>query len=310
MAAVEPFLRYCEAERNLSPHTLRNYAADLKQFFAFTIAEYYAPDPAAAAALTPADVPIREVDRWKIRAFLGHLSSGGASNATVARKLACLRTYFRFLCRENELEHNPAADVATPKQQRPLPDFLSEAEVTDLLQAPDATEPLGCRDRALLEVLYSTGMRAGECAALALDQLDLLSGLARVMGKGRKERLVMLGRYAGAAVREYLPVRTQLLRSGRRREHGIFFVSRSGLPLQPRDIQRIVKRCAAAAGITRPVHPHTLRHSFATHMLDRGADLRYVQELLGHASLSTTQIYTHVTLERLQQVYHAAHPHA
>lgn len=310
MADVAPFLRYCEGERNLSPHTLRSYAADLRQFFAFVIREYYAADDAAAAALGPADVPLAELDRWKIRAYLAHLKERGASNATVARKLACLRTYFAFCCREGALAHNPAADIATPKQRRPLPDFLSEQEIGALLGAPDPDGPLGCRDRALLETLYSTGMRAGECAGLRLATLDLLSGHARVMGKGRKERLTMLGPYATAALRAYLPVRERLIRAGGLRDHGVLFVSRTGRPLGPRDIQRVVKRYVHVIGVTRDVHPHTLRHSFATHMLDRGADLRYVQELLGHASLSTTQIYTHVTMERLQAVYEAAHPHA
>lgn len=310
MAAVEPFLRSCEAERNLSPHTLRNYRSDLAQFFDFLIDEYYLPADAAAPRPTPADVPTRELDRWKIRAFLGSLSQAGASNPTLARKLACLRTYFAYLCREGELAHNPAADIATPKVRRTLPDFLSAEEVARVLEAPDTRTPLGMRDRALLEVLYSSGLRAGECAALPVAAVDLLAGTARILGKGRKERLAMLGEYAAAAVRAYLPVRSMLLRDGRLADHGILFASKSGRPLLPRDIQRIVKRWVRAAGITRDVHPHTLRHSFATHLLDRGADLRYVQELLGHASLSTTQIYTHVTLERLQEVYKATHPHA
>lgn len=308
VATVAPFLRYCEAERNLSPHTLRNYAGDLAQFFGFLLTEYYGADEENPGDV--ATIPIREVDRWKIRAFLGHLHRRGARDRTVARKLATMRTYFAFLCREGELARNPTADIATPKLSRPLPDFLSEAEVALLLAAPDPDTPLGCRDRALLEVLYSSGMRAGECAGLTVKGLDLLAGYARVLGKGRKERLSMLGRHALKALRAYVPARDQLLAAVGRADHGVLFVSRSGRPLLTRDLQRIVARAARAAGIGRDVHPHTLRHTFATHMLDRGADLRYVQELLGHASLSTTQIYTHVTMERLQAVYAAAHPHA
>ncbi len=309
MTTVESFLRYCEAERNLSPHTLRNYRSDLAQFFAFVIDEYYAP-PAGAPRPDVDAVPLRELDRWKVRAFLGHLSGGGASDRTIARKLACLRTYFAFCCREGALARNPAADIGTPKLSRTLPDFLSEAEVTALLEAPDARAPLGCRDRAVLEVLYSSGMRAAECAGLTVAGVDLLAGSARVLGKGRKERLAMLGRHATAAVGVYLPVRAGLLADAGVAEHGRLFVSKSGRPLVTRDLRRLVKRYVRAAGISRDVHPHTLRHTFATHMLDRGADIRYVQELLGHASLSTTQIYTHVTMERLKAVYAAAHPHA
>jgi integrase/recombinase XerC len=248
-----------------------------------------------------------EIDRLKIRAYLAHLQTENVSRRSAARKLSSIRTFFNFLLNDGVIETNPADDVSHPRVPKWLPEFLSVDETKRLLELPSADTPIGIRDRAILETLYSAGLRVGELTSITLDDLDLLGGVVKVMGKGRRQRIALLGRYAITALRAYLRVRGRLDR-GLSRER--VFLSRTGRPLQERDVHRMVTRYAGKLWYRRSITPHTLRHSFATHLLDGGADLRDVQELLGHASLSTTQIYTHVSVERLRAIYDEAHPHA
>jgi tyrosine recombinase XerC len=294
---VDRFLGYLDSERGASPQTLRAYAADLAAF-----ADFAAPgaddfDPAAVTTV-------------RLRHYLAHLRAQGAARATLARKAASLRSLFRYLLREGIVAHNPASDLRLPRRERRLPVFLDEAEVTRLLETPDPADLAGRRDRAILEILYSTGMRIGELAAANLEDLDLFGEVIKARGKGKKERLVPLGTPALQALQDYLAVRQAVALRGRRTAPRALLVNRDGTRLSDRGIRRIFDKHARAAGLRANVTPHTLRHSFATHMLDRGADLRSVQELLGHASLASTQVYTHVTTERLKKVYQQAHPRA
>ena len=307
---VDRFLGYLDSERGASPQTLRAYAADLAAFANFAAPEADDFDPAA-------------VNTVQLRHYLAHLRSRGPARATIARKVASLRSLFRYLLREGIVNHNPAADLRLPRREKRLPVFLDEADVARLIETPDPADLAGRRDRAILEVLYSTGMRIGELAAASLEDLDLLGEVIKAKGKGKKERLVPLGRPALRALEDYLAIRHTLahgrpstgsgrpeLVEGRRTAPRALLVNKHGGRLSDRGIRRIFERHARAAGLSANVSPHSLRHSFATHMLNRGADLRAVQELLGHASLASTQIYTHVTTERLKKVYRQAHPRA
>jgi integrase/recombinase XerC len=305
---LEPFVDYLAVEKGFSPHTLRAYLHDLDQF-----CDYVAHGPAAferdaADPHPPASLDVlgRAV-RNDVRGFLAHVQTRGGTARTSARKLASIRAAYKFCVRSGRLADNPAQTVRSPKLGRNLPEALTIPEVTALVEAPDTSLPLGVRDRALLEVLYSSGIRAAELAALDIQSLDLDTGLMRVLGKRRKERLGQLGQYAIQALREYLGVRPQL---GEPR-HDKLFVNHRGGPLATRSVQRIVEKYVRQIlPGRREISPHTLRHTFATHMLNAGADLRVVQELLGHESLSSTQIYTHVSIDRLKQVYRDSHPHA
>lgn len=296
------FERYLKTERNMSEHTLRAYMGDARAFLRFLADRYF------GGSDVPLDsIPLAEVDNLKIRAYLAHLQSNDTSRRSIARKLSAIRTFFNLMQREGIIERNPADEVSTPKVPRWLPEFLSVEEAKQLLEAPPGDKPTGVRDRAILETLYSTGVRVAELAGIGLDDLDLLGSTVRVTGKGGKQRIALLGRFAVAVLKEYLEARRELdigLSQGK------FFLSRNGRPLQERDFHRIVTRYAKRLWYRRSVSPHTLRHSFATHLLDGGADLRDVQELLGHAVLSSTQIYTHLTAERLRTIYDQAHPHA
>ncbi len=296
------FERYLKTERNLSEHTLRAYLGDARAFLRFLADRYFGgPDVPLES------IPLAEADNLKIRAYLAQLQSNNTSRRSVARKLSAIRTFFNLMQREGIVERNPADEVSTPKLPRWLPEFLSVEEAKQLLEAPPDDTPTGKRDRAILETLYSTGVRVAELAGIGLDDLDLLGSTVRVTGKGGKQRIALLGRFAIAALSEYLEARKRLdigLSKGK------LFLSRNGRPLQQRDFHRIVTKYAKKLWYRRPVSPHTLRHSFATHLLDGGADLRDVQELLGHAVLSSTQIYTHLTAERLRTIYDQAHPHA
>ena len=307
---VDRFLGYLDSERGASPQTLRAYAADLAAFANFAAPEADDFDPAA-------------VNTVQLRHYLAHLRSRGPARATIARKVASLRSLFRYLLREGIVNHNPAADLRLPRREKRLPVFLDEADVARLIETPDPADLAGRRDRAILEVLYITGMRIGELAAASIEDLDLLGEVIKAKGKGKKERLVPLGRPALRALEDYLAIRHTLahgrpstgsgrpeLVEGRRTAPRALLVNKHGGRLSDRGIRRIFERHARAAGLSANVSPHSLRHSFATHMLNRGADLRAVQELLGHASLASTQIYTHVTTERLKKVYRQAHPRA
>jgi integrase/recombinase XerC len=295
MDCLARFLAELEDGRLASPHTLRAYRSDLRALLDFA-ARRGTSDPA-------------HIDTLMLREFLADLDE--PARATLSRKQAALRGFFKWMQREKLMEKNPAAALRTPRRSRHLPQTLDEPQVDALLAAPGGDAPADLRDRALLELLYSTGMRVAECAGLDLPHLDLSGGSVRVFGKGRKERMGLVGKPARRTVERWLQERLALLRKHRRTaEQAVFINLRDGGRLTTRSIARMVRVRARAAGLPDHVTPHTLRHSFATHLLDRGADLRVVQELLGHESLSTTQIYTHVSIGRLKEVYAAAHPRA
>jgi integrase/recombinase XerC len=291
--AVEEFIRYLESVKRYSAHTCSNYQRDLAQFGEFL------------GQRMPARLEqVAEIEPRDIREFLSQLVVSGLARRTIARRLAALRSFFGYLYRQGLIAQSPAQAISAPKLERTLPEFLTVAEVTRLLEMPDTDTLLGRRDRAILEALYSTGMRVSELTALTHGQVEWREGVVRVIGKGNKERLVMLGGPAQEALRAY--VHDPGYRGHGEQER--IFRGRLSRPLMPGGVQDMVGRMARAAGLQRKVTPHVLRHSFATHMLDAGADLRSVQELLGHASLSTTQIYTHITPARLKKAYDKAHP--
>lgn len=292
---IKQFLRYLERQKGVSPNTLRAYRIDLAQF--------------CEIAGVADDNALKEVSYVNIRTFLASLKAANRSKRSIARKLAAVRSLYRYLCKVGVLDGNPAVGVRSPKLDRHLPDFLDTSQVAKLLKTPDPESFQGLRDRAILETLYSTGLRVGELVAINLRDIDLRSGVVRVIGKGRRERLAPLGSYAVAAIQEYLQKRDAFFQKRDFRRH-VLFINRFGTRLSARSVERSLEKYIATAGLSGKVTPHVLRHSFATHLLNNGADLRSVQELLGHASLSTTQIYTHLTHERLKSVYDKAHPRA
>jgi integrase/recombinase XerC len=304
---LQGYVNHLETERGFSVHTLRAYLNDLGQFCDYMVNGPRAFEGDAEARPEPSLDALRKADRNDVRAFLAHVQTAGGSTRTAARKLASIRSAYKFLVRTGALEQNPAQTIKSPKLKRDLPEVLSIPEVTALVEAPDTSEPLGLRDRALLETLYSSGIRAAELAGIRLRNADLIGGTVVVLGKRSKERIAPLGSYAVDALNAYLRVRGELGAP----KHNRLFVNARGGPLTTRSVQRIVERYAREAlPERRDVSPHSLRHTFATHMLNAGADLRVVQELLGHESLSSTQIYTHVSIDRLKEVYREAHPHA
>jgi tyrosine recombinase XerC len=295
MGPREEFLRHLRTERNLSPHTVRAYGGDLDRFIAFAGGE--------SKLLGP------EVNVAFIRRFLSKLHADAYQKSSMARMLACLRTFYDYFLQRGGVQVNPVRQVRTPRLDKKLPSFLDEAEVLKILDASTGDSFTDLRDRALLETIYGGGLRVSEGTGLDLTDLQLDQGFAVVRGKGGKERLAPLGTGAVKAIEGYLPeraVRIEKLMSG----VDALFINKNGTRLNVRSVRRILDRRAALGGIKKPVTPHTLRHSFATHLLNRGADLRAVQELLGHANLTTTQIYTHVTTHRLKEVYDQAHPRA
>jgi len=309
---VGHFVRYLDSERNASRHTIDSYLVDIRQFVGFTWPNAAGPD-----------WPWGDADRYAARRFLVELQRAGMSRATTGRKLASLRSFYRFLEKEEYVEGNPFSGLVAPKRARRLPRILSVSEVARLIAAPARAfaavkkrgvktdgrrEYAAARDTALLEVLYSTGARVSEAAGIGEADVDLLSGIVKVRGKGKKERMCPLGTPACRALRVLLEMNRRLWPGNRR--GGKAFANLQGSPLSARSIQRMIKKHLAGANLKAEFSPHTLRHSFATHMLDAGADLRSVQELLGHASLSTTQIYTHISVERLKKVYEQSHPRA
>ena len=317
--ALAHFVRYLRAERNASEHTVANYAMDIRQFITLQW-----------GADTPPPFRWKEADKFSARRFLVTFQKAGSQATTTRRKMSSLRSFFRFMMREDYVATNPFVGLVMPKRPRNLPRILSVAEVGRLLEAPLAeagkqgTEDGGrnpesgvwaeyarWRDAAMLEVLYSGGLRVAELTGLGDAQIDFLSGLARVRGKGKKERLCPLGGPACRALQKSLELRDLLWAGwGKGGRPPAVFLNKNGGRLTPRSVERHMKRYLVAAGLDPNLSPHALRHSFATHLLDAGADLRSVQELLGHASLSTTQIYTHVSIERLKEVYEKAHPRA
>jgi integrase/recombinase XerC len=286
------FLRHLERERNASPATVRAYGHDLEQFAAYLERELRR-DPRPA-----------EIDHVLIRGFLGELHQRELRKVSTARKLAALRTFFRWLCREGVLEASPARLLLAPRRERLIPAVLDEAQVARLLDAPGGALA-AVRGRAVLELLYAAGIRCAELVALDTSDVDLEGRSVRVLGKGRKERIVLFGGRAQQALREWLAVRGGL----RPKDEALFLNARGGR-LSDRSVRQLVENRVKAVALERRCSPHTLRHSFATHLLSRGADLRAIQELLGHASLSTTQRYTHVDTRHLLEVYRKAHPRA
>jgi integrase/recombinase XerC len=297
--ALAEFLRHLALEKNASAHTVKSYREDLTQALDFFRAKMPPGRPAQPAQLSPR----------LLRAYLAWLHEQGYAKSTVARRVAAVRSWCRFLCRQGTLASNPADGLRSPRQGKKLPHFLSAADLANLLQAPPADAPLGVRDRAILETLYSAGLRVSELTGLNLEDLDLADGLVTVRGKGKRERLALLGGPAREALGAWLAARDALT-AGRARPQPALFLNKRGTRLTSRSVGRLLEKYLARAGLDPRTSPHTLRHSFATHLLDAGADIRSVQELLGHRSLSTTQIYTHVTTQRLHDSYRKAHPRA
>ena len=291
------FSRWLSVEKGYSPKTVESYGRDLAEFAAF---------------IEPGQ-DVRHIEPRVVRSFVYTLN-GKNKGSSVARKLSALRTFFRHLLREGVILHDPVAPIASPKQEKHMPVFLTVDEVFTLMEMPGSGDAFAFRDRSILEMLYSTGLRVAELAALDLERIDVEEGMLRVTGKGNRERLVPVGSPALEALRQYLPQRTLLIRErigrGDGPEHKAVFLNHRGLRLTTRSVERLVKFYALRAGIAARVTPHALRHSFATHLLEMGADLRTVQELLGHVSLSTTQRYTHLNMDHLSEVYDRAHPKA
>ena len=337
---VSEFLNYLRYERHFSPHTGKCYAADLHQFSQFLLGgpeaamnaaspasrvQMHASMPPSGGASGPAggiatatqttsqtDVLRQKLlvaDSAAIRAFLAFLTEREYSKATAARKLATLRSFYKFCLRRGYIQTNPVATIRTPKQEKRLPKFLDISQIQKLLTTPDDGSLLGARDRAMLETLYSTGVRVSELVALNVDDLDPVNGQLRVRGKGRKERITPIGPTAVTAIRRYLDMRQKDPRTTTF-DRLAMFVNKHGQRLSTRSVRRKLDKYLAEAGLDPSISPHTLRHTFATHMLNNGADLRSVQELLGHQSLSTTQVYTHVTTAQLKKDYDESHPRA
>jgi integrase/recombinase XerC len=301
--AVAEFLRHLALEKNAAPNTVKSYREDLTQALGF-FRDKLGGRPAVVTALTTR----------LLRAYTVWLHDRGYAKTTVARRIAAVRAWCRFLCRQGLLTANPADGLRGPRQDRKLPHFLSKEDVSRLLDVPGAATPLALRDRALLETLYSAGLRVSELTGLNLDDVDLDDGVAVIRGKGRRERLGLLGPHALGALRNWLAVRgtVGMRPDGQRprRAQDAVFLNKNGTRLTARSVGRLLEKYLARAGLDPRTSPHTLRHSFATHLLDGGADIRSVQELLGHRSLGTTQIYTHVTTQRLRDHYQKAHPRA
>ena len=299
------FLEHLRYERNVSEHTLRNYASDLQQF-----RDYLAPaNPKTGKRTEP---PIAGVDHITIREWLATLHSAQKQKTSIARKLAALRTFFQFLVREGMLEMNPAKLVSTPRLEKKLPKHLSIEEAVKFVETPNLETDLGKRDRAILELMYATGVRVAELTKLNLGHIDFRNRLIRVIGKRRKERIVPFGEPALEALKNYLEIREGFLDAApiSEREPEALFLNYQGTRITTRSVGRMVEKYIRECAGRYDISPHALRHSFATHLLDSGADLRDIQELLGHARLSTTQIYTHVSMEKLIEVYDKAHPKA
>ena len=305
-AHLKAFLRYLALNRNASAHTVRAYDSDLSQLLDHVARETGVPRR---------DVDPSRIDRALIRSFLADLHRLGQSRATAARKLAAARTFLRYLRREGVIEDDPGALVSTPRRDVRMPAHLSESEMDALLSAPALDNPLGRRDRAILELFYASGLRLSEVVAVDVDDVNLSARMVRVRGKGGKPRLVPFNTATSTAIREYLKDRVKLVEqrrplTSRHRYRDALFVNYRGSRLSVRSVDRIVRRYVAATSTRTGISPHALRHSFATHLLQRGADLRAIQELLGHARLSTTQRYTHVNAAQLLEVYRKSHPRA
>ncbi len=299
-AYIEKYREHLEIERNYSPHTLLAYENDLVQFSEFL-----------TRSAGSEDVVLERINHRLIRSYLGHLLESGLTKKSIARKLASLRSFFSFLVRVDVLKVNPARSIATPKLEKYLPAYLDEKSMTRLMEVPDRTTVTGIRDRAILELLYSTGMRLAELVNLKLGDIDFGNETVRIYGKGGKHRIVPLGRKAKDALTSYLKERVKLFSPKTLTEdRKVVFLTVHGRRIYPKAVHLLVSDAIQSVSEVEHRSPHVIRHTFATHLLDRGADLRAVKELLGHESLSTTQIYTHVTVDRIKKVYQQAHPKA
>jgi integrase/recombinase XerC len=305
---LKAFLQYLKLNRHLSPHTVRAYESDVTQYLAFVAAG----TGKKMSELQPADLDMRSA-----RAHVAGLNSAGKARSSVARKLSALKTFVRYLRREEVIDHDPTAMAVAPKRDHTIPVFLSEPEITRLIETPNTGDPLGRRDRAILELFYASGLRLSELVAVDLEDINLSGRMVRVMGKGRKERLLPFNQSAADAIRAWMTDRAQLLASrkmqnarGRMQKADPLFVNYRGTRLTDRSVDRLLRKYVAQCSTRMGISPHALRHSFATHLLQRGADLRAIQELLGHAALSTTQRYTHVNAAQLIDIYRKSHPRA
>ncbi len=283
---IDKFENYLNIEKNYSDHTLRGYRSDLEELAEFLKNK----DP-------------KNISHLDIRRFLARLKERNCAKRTVVRKLGAIRSFFRFLFREKYLKRNPADSIFTPKLDKSLPEFLDADSIVRLITSPSPDSLMGMRDRAILETLYSTGMRVSELVGLNMDDIDLISGAIKVRGKGKKERITLIGREAQKAIRNYTENRQAA-------DRGAFFLNKRGGRLTDRSVRRIIDKYVKKCSIEQNISPHSIRHSFATHLLNNGADLRSVQELLGHKNLSTTQIYTHLGSKKIKEMYSKAHPRA
>ena len=310
---VSQFLEYLKLERHFSDYTVKSYGADLFQFGQYLAGEIGRPVGAPIAEkISPQQVDERilKCEPLTIREFLAYLYGQNYTKSTTARKLATLRSFYKFLIRRGQVSVNPLSTIRTPKQEKRLPKCLDLEQVQKLLEAPGDADLLSARDKAMLEVLYSSGIRVSELVELEQADLDLQEGVLRVKGKGRKDRLTPIGSQAIKAVQRYFELRNVDGKCQQSRHAARVFLNKHGEALSTRSVRRKLDKYLVAAGLDPGISPHTLRHSFATHLLNNGADLRSVQELLGHQSLSTTQIYTHLSTSRMKQAYDAAHPRA
>ena len=309
---LKAFLAHLKLNRHLSPHTVRAYESDITQYLAFVAAE----SGIRMSQLTPSDLVMTSV-----RAHIAGLNAAGAARSSVGRKLSALKTFVRYLRREEVLEHDPTAMAVAPKRDHTIPVFLSEVEITRLIETPNTGDPLGRRDRAILELFYASGLRLSELVAVDLEDVNLSGRMVRVMGKGRKERLLPFNQSAAGAIRAWMRDRATILSAQNPKSFKTsrpqdlktsdpLFINYRGTRLTDRSVDRLLRRYVAQCSTRMGISPHALRHSFATHLLQRGADLRAIQELLGHTALSTTQRYTHVNAAQLIDVYRKSHPRA
>jgi integrase/recombinase XerC len=321
-AITQEFLSYLKFEKHFSGHTAKCYGADLEQYATFLVgpsddsnsdANWTDQSGATATAVqtesaTKLESQILSADANVLRSYLANLAEKQYSKSTTARKIATLRSFYKFLVKRNYVESNPVTSIKTPKQEKKLPKFLEYEEVQKLLNTPPVNTWLGARDRAILEVLYSTGMRVSEIVSLNMDDVDFLGEVIHILGKGKKERISPIGTSALQSIQNYIEFRNKRMQNNSNFDPKVLFANKHGQRLSTRSVRRKMDKYLLEAGLDPSISPHTLRHSFATHMLNNGADLRSVQELLGHQSLSTTQIYTHVTTSQIKEIYENAHP--
>jgi len=296
---VEDFLTHLRVEKSASNLTLISYKTDLSQFFNFLATEYNIPAEKVTVDL---------FNHKTVREYLASMQDEGFSRSTMARKLAALRSFVRYLCREDILPGNPIANVSTPKQEKKLPRFLYPTEIDLLLNAPDEHKPMGLRDKAILETLYAAGVRVSELVGLDMEDVDWDEEYLKITGKGNKERLVPMGSKARDALVNYVKHGRNIILQKNQVQNNALFLNKFASRLSGRSVRNIINKYVDEVALTQKVSPHTLRHSFATHLLNGGADLRSVQELLGHVKLSTTQIYTHLTKEKIKSIYNESHP--